>query len=95
MSVVPSLEAMGRWVATQGHLHPYGHCYWLLVLALHRPSAGQRFTTETLADWANTSPDAARHTLARMKRAGLIDYESGRKYHPGYEFTRIGPTDLT
>ncbi len=64
-----------------------------LALARLEPSPDERFTWEVLAAILGTSQQPAlSNKLHNLKRAGLLDFESGDRGDPGYRILRVGPS---
>ena len=64
-----------------------------LALARMDPSPDERFTWEVLAAilGVNEQPRVS-NKLHKLKRVGLLDFESGDRGDPGYRITRVGPS---
>ena len=64
-----------------------------LALARLQPSPDERFTWQVLAAvLCTTQQPALSHKLHNLKRAGLLDFESGDRGDPGYSILRVGPS---
>jgi hypothetical protein len=65
-----------------------------LLLARLDPSPNQTITWQELAKlWGVGSRMVVCKKVRYLREAGLIDCHKGAPYHPGYQFSRIGPLE--